>query len=320
MLPSENPIIKDSDGFTILLEHLFRQGLMQNGISFHAVTGGITGDSLLSIKVVLYSKADLADLECFLKSQFRLDEDRPVPTGIRKLSCLPVATYMASLQPARLQFPEWKGFAGLSFRIEVNSVFGEALQAAFSAFSRDRRPETADIPESERKRLLELTKELDEGFSMLYSSISSERKLFASQNVSGEPSLEELKAEEIPADVFPDGYIGQADVMLYFRTHPNILSRWSSIASESALRLQSVGCFAEDGENSRGLLQFLDFLQKRGLQDVHDMASFMEEKLGSWELLYEALETARVKSLLPSGDLSIFEFALALLKARERLS
>jgi len=45
-----------------------------------------------------------------------------------------------------------------------------------------------------------------------------------------------------------------------------------------------------------------------------------EERLGSWELLYEALETARVRRMLPSDVLSVYEFALVLLKARENLS
>lgn len=319
MVPAGNPQ-NDSNGFTILLEHLFRQGLMQNDIHFHAVTGGVTNDYLPFIKVVLYSKTDLASLERFLKSQFVLDEGRPVSIGIRKSSCPLSVTHMASLQPLRAEFPEWKGFANRSFLIEINSVFGEALESALSVFPLDCRPETVDISESERKRLLDLTEELDERFSMLYSRKHAEGENPASANVSGEPSLEEIKEDEVPENVSPEGCLGQADVMLYFRTHPSILSRWYSIASESGLRLQDVGRFVEGGEKSRGFRQFLNFLQKNDLEDVHDMASFMEENLGSWELLYEALETARVKDLFPPGELSLFEFALTLLKAREHLS
>lgn len=319
MVPAGNPK-NDSDEFTILLEHLFRQGLMQKSIPFHSVAGGVTDGSLPFIRVVLYSRADLVDLDRFLKSQFLVNEDHSVPVVIPRCSSLSPATYTASLRPPRAKLPEWEGFEDRLFLIEANSILGEAFQGVLSVLSHDSRPETADISESEKKRLLALAEELNEKFSMLYSRKHAGEKSLASANASGEPSLEEIEEDEVSEDVSPEKCLGQADVLLYFRTHPNILSRWSSIASESGLRLQEVGYFAEGGENSRGFRQFLNFLQENGLEDVHDVASFMEKNLGSWELLYEALETARVKHLLPSEELSLFEFALALLKAREQLS
>ena len=303
------------------MERTFRQGLAHKGIPFFSVTAGVNGSPLFFVKVVLFSKGHLDLLERFLRDQFLVKEDSPAPaegTGPRE----PVPSlYRVSLRPSRSGLPEWRALGKTTFIVEGNTLFGEALQSALCALSPDCPPDSAELPVEEKERLTALAEELDGCFSGLFSRKIVKAETGGSVYPSSEPSIEETGGEPDPSnDAGVSGQIGKSDVLLYFRTHPNILGRWMSMASESGLQLLGAGSPADEGDNSRGLRQLQDFLQKKGLADLHEMASFMEERLGRWELLYEALETARVRRMLPSDVLSVYEFALVLLKARENLS
>jgi hypothetical protein len=320
MLPPRASNDEDHEiGF--LLERTFRQGLAHKGIPCYSVTAASTAGLLHTLKVILFSNGDLEMFDRFLRGQFQVEEDSPPPaewTGTRGLA---PKLYRVSLRPSRSGLPEWKAFEKRVFLVEGNTLFGEALQSAFGALSPDRCPAAAALTTEEEERLSALAEDLNDFFSGLCSRRQVEVGFGSPAHPSAEPSIEEAGwGQDPPEDAGISGQIGRSDILLYFRTHPNILGRWMSMASESGLELLEAGSMADEGDNSRGLRQLQDFLQKKGLADLHEMASFMDEKLGSWELLYEALETARVRRMLPSDALSVCEFALVLLKARENLS
>lgn len=320
MLPPRAPNNEDHE-IRLLLERTFRQGLAHKGIPCFSVAAGVTEGTLPFVKVILFSKGHLELFERFLRDQFLVRESAPVRNEGTWPSGLDPSLYRVSLRPSRSGLPEWRALGKTAFIAEGSTLSGEAFRSALCALSPESSPDQAELPVEEKGRLLALAEELDECFSGLFSGISVKTGTGGSAYPSAEPSIEETGGEQYHSeDTEVSGQIGKSDILLYFRTHPNILGRWMSMASESGLQLLGAGSPADEGDNTRGLKQLQDFLQKKGLADLHEMASFMDETLGSWELLYEALETARVRRMLPSDVLSVYEFALVLLKARENLS
>ncbi|HDQ93486.1 MAG TPA: hypothetical protein ENN89_05115 [Synergistetes bacterium] len=61
----------------------------------------------------------------------------------------------------------------------------------------------------------------------------------------------------------------------------------------------------------------LKYLRKNGVGDIQGLSTLAEDRLGSWELLYQALEVSRVRGIMPSASPTLFEFAHALLLASE---
>ncbi|MFP4482588.1 MAG: hypothetical protein ACLFN0_07350 [Thermovirgaceae bacterium] len=326
--------------FGALLEDIFRLGLAQQGIPFHSVSRDVSARGDVRIDVILCFSPDMPELERFIKAQLIIDEKRSKSLRDADAKNFAPLEYVARLGPSRSKLPEWRPFEGKSFRISVNTSLGDVLHKALRSLpespvstderklatlgarleealealylkgtlpgSFDKAPVETDLPGTERPGNAEPDRDLEE-FPEYTEDRQDPKLMQTPETWSEEDSEEEPSSFSLAAE----------EVLLFFETHPNVLDRWWSVASESDLELAGF-----DSKTSRpdspGFRELLDFFRGLGLKDIHQVTDFIHERLGKWESLYEALETARIRGNLPSREMSVFEFALVLLKAQNR--
>jgi len=322
--------------FGALFEDIFRLGLAQRQIPFHSVSSDIDEKGRIVIDVVLRFSPDLPELERFIKSQLIVDEKRSRMLRDTEEDRFAPLEYVARLGPSRSKLPEWRPFEGETFRISVSTAVGDLLRKALAHFPGSSSEEGRD--NSDRKDLLVLASRLEDALAAFYLKESFP---FSPEDLSGgTPLFEtdlagEIEHEETERDApDPEGSslqetreseenerekekagetsLSAEKLLLFFGTHHDVLDRWRSVASEIGLDLVEFD-FETSGPDSPGFRDLLTFFRNQGLTDIHEVSDFVNERLGRWDSLYASLETARIRGSLPSGRMTLFEFALALL-------
>jgi hypothetical protein len=320
-----------------LLEDIFRLGLTGQKIPFHSVSHDIDGKGIICVNVVIPFSPNLPDLERFIKSQLIVDEKRSGTLGDDASGSPSALRYVARLGPSRSKLPEWRPFEGKTFHIHVDTALGDLLQKTLEHFPEYASGEGGENPG--KKDLQLLVSCLEEALAALYLKESFPFPLEdlpagtppAEADYAGEPELEETpETGKDPSD--PEGRpepetkahekademsLPAGELLMFFRTRGDMLDRWWSVASESGLDLAEFDP-KTSGPDSPGFRDLLTLFHNRGLADIRDVAEYVDGCLGRWESLYASLETARIRGKIPSGRMTVFEFAFALLSNENR--
>jgi hypothetical protein len=318
-----------------LLEDIFRLGLAWQEIPFQSVSHNMDGKGRIRVDVVLRFSPDLPELERFIKSQLIVDEKRSKMLRDTEDDEFTALEYVARLGPSRSKLPEWRPFEGETFHISVSTALGDLLQKALEHFPES--PSGEGIENPGKRDLQVLASRLEDALAALYLKESFPFSLEdlpagtspvevdharepelqeAPETEEDSPGLESLpepespeRSEREPAD---EASLPAEELLTFFRTHPNVLDRWWSVASESGLDLAEFDS-GMSGPDSPGFRDLLTFFRNQGVTNIHEVTDFVTQRLGRWESLYASLETARIRRKLPSGRMTVFEFALALL-------
>jgi hypothetical protein len=264
-----------------------RLGLESEGIPFISADAEPDRGSLDLVKVVLPSRHDLADLDRFLKSNFIVRESEVNESPLRALLDPPPARYLIFPGPERVALPEWKALADTPVNVEAVTLFMDALGKSPGLISL---PADSDL--------------LGEMVVMARALEERQLDIFPAKEVAGQ-------REETA------GRLSSDDLALFFRTSPGITGRWSSAAAESGVSIKSAVPSSGKESVTPGFAALLDYLRRIGVGDIHGLSTLTEERLGSWDLLYQALEVSRVRGIMPSASPTVFEFAHALFLASE---
>jgi len=320
-----------------LLEDVFRLGLAWQEIPFQSVSHNVDGKGRIRVDVVLRFSPDLPELERFIKSQLIVDEKRSRMLRDADDEKFAPLEYAARLGPSRSKLPEWRPFEGETFRISVSTALGDLLQKALAHFSES--PSGEGDENAGGKDLQVLASRLEDALAAFYLKESfpfpleelpavtppveadHAREPELKETGKDSPGLEAISGPKTPEkgdnERAGESSLPAGELLLFFRTHPDVLDRWWSVASESGLDLAEFDS-GTSGPDSPGFWDLLTFFRNRGLTDIHEVADFIDERLGRWESLYASLETARIRRNLPSGRMTVFEFALALLASGNR--
>jgi len=330
----------DMARYGALLEDIFRLGLTGQEIPFHSVSHDIDQKGVIRVNVVIPFSTNLPDLERFIKSQLIVDEKRSGTLGDDGSASPSALRYVARLGPSRSKLPEWRPFEGKTFHIHVDTALGDLLQKALAHFPDSSSGEGGENPD--RKDLQLLVSRLEDALAALYLKESFPFPLEdlpagtppAEADYAGEPELEETpQTGKYPSDpeAKPEPKTPQTgihekatemslsagELLMFFRTRGDMLDRWWSVASESGLDLAEFDPNTS-GPDSPGFRDLLTLFHNRGLADIHEVAEYVDECLGRWDSLYASLETARIRGKIPSGRMTVFEFAFALLSNENR--
>ncbi|HPD96812.1 MAG TPA: hypothetical protein PLP89_00675 [Synergistales bacterium] len=264
-----------------------RLGLESEGIPFISADAEPDRGGLDLVKVIFPSRQGLADLDGFLKGNFIVRESEVNERPLRARMDPPPARYLVFPGPERMVLPEWKSFADAPVTVEAITLFMDAL---------------------------------DRSLGLL--PLPPDRK-FLDEMVSMAGALEERRLDIRPAEDLgsqceeAEGRLSSDDLALFFRTSPGITGRWFSAAAESGVNIQGAVTPLGQESDTPGFTALLKYLRRRKVADIHGLSTLTEERLGSWDLLYQALEISRVRGIMTSASPTVFEFAHALFLASE---
>lgn len=323
---SKNDGNADPKRFGTFLEDILRLGLESQGVSCHYVSCDTDGGDKLRIDVRVDFLPELPVVERYIKSQFIVDEKQS--KMLRDHDGISPLEYRTRLGPSRSKLPEWSSFGNDAFSVTVDTAVAGALRRALQSL-----PKGAFGEDSLQKdRLMSLAARIEDAMAMLYLgedlSLSGEpgfgdeallTSMPAGEKANMEPSLEKvLQIENSPVvheEKTPEAAPLAEAVLFFFGSNPGVLDKLRSVAAENGIEL---GRFEPEKAHadSSGFKKLVLLLDELGLRDFEPVSDFLSGRLNSWELLYQAVEIARLRGDLPSGETTVFDFALVLLKAQ----
>ncbi len=305
------------------LEEILKACLKRAGIPFHHVEYHPTSEGKTAIEVVAFFTLDLKTIEETLLGIFTIDNEQSVSVSerIRRGEQLP-GTYLARLNGTRASLPEWSAFADEPVLILVSSLFQGALFSLLGFFSGEDLPESRDL-EKEIDCFSAMVAQLDAGFADLYraSRQDPEKRLPAEDDKNSLTRTEKEKpprpapAGNAPSEEDAEDPLDAASLRLFMTAGKTITGMWVDVATEGGIRVLAP---EESGEDDGGLTRLFDFLQSHDeVNGYETMERYFQDRLGTWEKIYEALELALSQGTLQSTEIPFYKLVLILLQARE---